>query len=153
MQFTPKKESELSRFEPLPAGEYPFTVLESDEVASKSVKNSGKMMLKIKLNVHGEKDAGVYDYFADWFSEWKLKHFFDTIGASGDYESGNIDGTQNAFAGRVGMVRLGIEDSGTYGLKNVVDDYVVVKAEQPTKSAKPKPQPAQDSPGADDVPF
>ena len=49
MKFTPKSETELTRFAALPDGDYPFTVLESAEQISKSAKNAGRPMGKLKL--------------------------------------------------------------------------------------------------------
>lgn len=127
MQFTPKKESELSKgFEPLPAGDYPFTVLESEEVASKSQKNSGKIMVKLKLAIHTKdgRDQWVWDYFADWFSEWKLKHFADATGHSADYESGKLDFKRNSVGQWTGHVKLAIEADDDGKKRNVVEDYI-----------------------------
>lgn len=148
IQFKPKSEDELSRFGNLPDGDYPFTVLESSEVASKSAKNAGKMMIKLKLNVHGpEFDKHVYDYFADWFSEWKLKHFHEVAGLSKQYDSGQVDASNNAYQGRTGFVRIKVEDDPTWGEKNTVDDYILQKTvPRPTEPAKP-------AANEDDVPF
>lgn len=150
MKITPKQESELSQgFALLPDGTYPFTILESDEIASKSAKNKGKMMYALKLNVHGPKsDQHVYDYFADWFSEWKLRHFAATTGQIKVYESGDFDGSLGKFNGKVGYVKIKTEPaSGNYAAKNVVEDYVVREvAPEPTKPAE-----GEDKFG--DVPF
>lgn len=150
MKVTPKQESELSKFDLLPDGEYPFTVIMSDEIASKSVKNKGKMMFALKLNVHGTNgDRHVYDYFADWFSEWKLRHFSETTGQLTAYESGNLEGAAGAFNGRTGYVKLGHEDaSGNYAAKNVVVDYVTKGEAKPLNAPTP-PKEAE----TDDVPF
>lgn len=161
MQFTPKAESELSKggdFGPLEEGEYPFTVLESDEVLSKSAKNPGKPMAKLKLAVH-RPDGGeqwVWDYFADWFSEWKLKHFLDSIGCEQHYTQGIADFSNNHYQGRAGYVLIGIDKDGKTGKdRNVAVDYVV-------KQAAPKASVAgfaaikaavADAPESDDVPF
>lgn len=147
MKIQPKKEEELQREWPLlPDGDYPFTVLQSDEIASKSAKNRGRMMFAVKLNVHGKDgDYHVYDYFADWFSEWKLKHFADTTGQAKAYEAGDLNGALNAFQGKIGYVKIATEPaSGNYPAKNVVKDYVVRKQE---------PLSAPDPKNSDDVPF
>lgn len=147
MKIQPKKEEDLKREWPLlPDGDYPFTVLESAEVPSKSVKNKGKLMFAVKLNVHGKDgDYHIYDYFADWFSEWKLKHFADTTGQSKAYDAGDLNGDLNAFAGKVGYVTIKTEPAqGNYAAKNVVKDYVV--REVAPVSQQP---PADDT----DVPF
>lgn len=146
MKFQPKTEDQLKREWPLlPDGEYPFTVLASKEQASNSEKNKGKIMLAVKLNVHGKDgDYHVYDYFADWFSEWKLKHFADTTGQSKNYEAGDLNGADDGFANRTGWVKISTEPAGKYPAKNVVDDYVVRGA-----------TPVSEQPPADtsDVPF
>ena len=147
MKIQPKKEEDLKREWPLlPDGDYPFTVLESAEVPSKSVKNKGKLMFAVKLNVHGKDgDYHIYDYFADWFSEWKLKHFADTTGQSKAYESGELNGDLNAFQGKVGYVAIRTEPAqGNYDAKNVVKDYVVREV------APVVQQPHEDT---SDVPF
>jgi hypothetical protein len=144
LQFKPKEESEITRFSNLPDGDYPFTVLESDIQISKSVKNKGKEMCAVKLNVHGPKfDRHVYDYFADWFSEWKLKHFCETTRNAKEYKSGSVDPAGNSWAERTGFVRLKIVSNAQYGEKNEVDDYL-----PPTQETKPA-TPPDDS----DVPF
>ena len=144
IQFKPKDESEIARFSNLPAGDYPFTVLESAIQISKSAKNAGKEMCAVKLNVHGPKfDRHVYDYFADWFSEWKLKHFCETTRNAKEYESGTVDPDGNAWAGRTGFVRVKVVNDPKYGEKNEVDDYIPPVAV--TQSAEP--------PTGDDVPF
>ncbi|MBX7157202.1 MAG: hypothetical protein K1X66_02280 [Verrucomicrobiae bacterium] len=149
MKFTPKKESEISGgFKPLPSGTYPFTVLESDIQFSKSKKNAGKEMVKLKLNVHGpDFDKHVYDYFAEWFSEWKLKHFCDTAGLSSSYEAGEINPNENAYQGRTGYVKIGIETNEETGEeRNHVVDYIVTA--QDNKSTNPAKEEE-----LDDIPF
>lgn len=149
MRITPKTEEELSSFDLLPKGTYPFTVLNSDEVASKSKKNAGRMMFAVKLNVHGPQgDKHVYDYFADWFSEWKLRHFAETTGQLKAYEGGELDGKNGAFANRTGYVTLDIEDDPKYGEKNVVKDYVVKKSE-----AAPAPKAEKVEDDDQSIPF
>ena len=150
----PRKET---KFLPL-EGEFPFTVLGSSEVASKSAKNPGKMMFRVKLNVHGPKyDLHVYDYFADWFSEWKMKHFAETCGIEDTYQNGEMDATLNAWSGLQGMVRLKIE-AGANGDKSAVDDYfeedVLAPEAKPAPAIKPAVNPNTKPAGPDDdIPF
>lgn len=111
----------------LPDGEYPFTVLESAEIPSKSEKNKGKMMYAVKLNVHGPKgDHHCYDYFApEWLSPWKVRHFAATTGQIKAYESGDFNGDNGAFVGKVGYVKIGTDPAkGKFSAKNVVKDYI-----------------------------
>lgn len=147
LNFTPKKEEELKKFGNLPPGEYPFTVLESAELASKSAKNAGKMMCAVKLNVHGPQfDRHVFCYFADWFNEHLLKHFCEGVGLGADYAAGKVDSSNQAWQGKTGWVKLGIEPAkGNYPEKNVVDDFIVKEK----GAAVPAPKPAE----TDDVPF
>ena len=148
MKITPKTEEEVGgAWELLPDGEYPFTVLESDEIASKSAKNKGKMMFAVKLNVHAKDgDYHVYDYFSDWFSEWKLRHFAATTGQLDSYEKGDLNGATGAFNGKVGYVKIARERNEKYGDKNVVKDYIV-------RDAAPKSAPPAQEPDTSDVPF
>ncbi len=152
MKITPKQESEVSgdgEWPLLPDGTYPFTVLGSDEVPSKSEKNKGRMMYALKLNVHGPKsDVHVYTHFADWFSEWLLRHFAATTGQIKAYESGDFDGSMNKFAGKVGYVKIKTEPAkGNYPARNAVADFIVREA-APAKDAPAPPGPDDDS-----VPF
>lgn len=125
IQFQPKKESEIKQFKVLPPGNYPFTVLASQEQASKSEKNKGRIMCAVKLNVHGlDSDRHVYDYFSDWFSEFKTKHFLETTGNARMYLTGNIDSTDDKWQGFTGFVKLEVENDPKYGEKNVVADYL-----------------------------
>lgn len=148
LTFKPKLEEELNSFENLLPGEYPFTVLASKEQASKSEKNKGKIMAAVKLNVHGPNgDRHVYDYFADWFSEWKLKHFLETTGFGKEYAQGTADASNDAWVQRQGYVKVDIEPaSGNFAAKNIVVDYVV--------KGQAKPASPDEPPGEkDDIPF
>lgn len=155
LKFTPKDESEISRFSNLPEGDYPFTVLESDIKTSTSEKNRGKEMCAVKLNVHGpDFDRHVYDYFADWFSEWKLKHFCETTRHAKEYKSGQVDPGGNAWQGRTGFVRITIKPAqGKYKEGNEVDDYIP-PAPVTIPATKLAPMtPAGEASFDDDVPF
>lgn len=147
MKFTPKTEEEVLAKQLCPEGKYPFTVLESSEVVCKSEKNLGKPMIKLKLNVHADDgfDYHVYDYIADWFMEFKLRHFAFSVGQGLKYESGILDANSNAFQGFGGWCDVGIQKSKNgQGPKNVIQDYVVK-----SESLEPKPKPEPE----DDVPF
>ncbi len=149
MKITPRQENELKpRFALLPNGTYPFTVMESSEIQSKSAKNPGKMMFELKLNVHGPNgDHHIYSYFSDWFNEFQLRHFAATTGMLKQYESGDLDGTQNKFQGKIGYVKIKTESAkGNFSAKNAVDDYVV-------REAAPVKQPSQPPQEENDVPF
>lgn len=165
ISFQPQKEEELgSKFSNLPPGNYPFTVLDSQEQASKSEKNKGRIMCAVKLNVHGPtSDRHVYDYFApDWLSPWKLKHFMETTGKAQAYLTGNVDATGGQWKDWQGFVKIGVETDSKRGEKNVVADYLP-KQEQtvealdfsdPTAASRVV-NPVVKTPGPDDedVPF
>ena len=163
-QFKPKAESEMSSgFENLPPGEYPFTVMESSIVISKSDKNVGKEFIKLKLNVHGNGvDRHVYDVFADWFSEWKLKHFCEVSGLANEYARGEIDPGNNGWKGRQGYVKIKVSPARQeYEAKNEVADYLPEENQTVEALAKPDIQkigsavvtPVAALDNSDDVPF
>ena len=154
MQYTPKKESEITgNRNLLDPGQYPFVVLESSEKQSKSQKNFGKLMVSLKLGVFtgdGDRQQWVFDNFADWFSEWKLRHFPYATGHGAAYESGAFDATNNACQGWAGVVEIGIEKNKETGeQRNVVKDYVVPEE----KTAAPAAKAAEAAKESDDVPF
>jgi len=151
MKFDPTQDADVDSGEwpLLQPGDFPFTVLKSDEIASKSVKNKGKLMFALKLNVHGPKsDVHCWDYFAPlWLSPWKVKHFAATVGLTAQYEAGEMDGTLDKFAGKVGYVKIGVEPAnGNFPAKNVVKDYIVRDA----KAKEAAPAPPEDT---SDIPF
>lgn len=156
MKVQPKSEKELA-IDPLPDGVYPFTCIASGEIPSKSEKNKGRLMFAVKLNVHGpDGDRHVYDYFADWFSEWKLRHFAETTGQLQSYEAGALDGADGAFINRAGYVKLFTERSDRFADKNAVKDYITkaAVAGSPVEPAKAAPASADENPDWDkDVGF
>lgn len=158
-QFEPKTEDEVQEEQLCPEGLYPFTILESSEVLSKSKKNEGKPMIKLKLNVHGDDgfDYHVYDYIADWFMAFKFRHFFVATGLQAEYESGQVDASDNAFAGRTGWADVGIQKAkNEFPAKNVIRDFKPQEEKpeaekpEPKAAAKPAPKTATEE---DDVPF
>lgn len=172
LQITPKGEKDISKgFQNLPAGEYPFTVMESGINLSKSAANTGRAMCAVKLNIHGpDFDKHVYDYFADWFSEWKLKHFCEVVGLASDYVNGLVAPDNNGWQGRTGFVKVKIAPAkGDFEARNEVVDYLPEDnqtAEALNRVPKPpqaraakthgqtKANPAAPSePESDDVPF
>ncbi len=139
-QFTPKSEKDLSSgFENLPPGEYPFTVLESAIVKSKSAKNPDRPFIKIKIAVHGDGvDRHIFDQFADWFSEWKLKHFCETTNLRDEYCLGALSPELSAWKDRQGYCRIKIKPAqGEYEANNEVHDYLPDE-EQKIESMKPE---------------
>jgi len=169
-QFTPKTEAEVQEASLCPKGLNPFTVMESAETVSKSEKNAGKPLIKLKLNIHGEDgDYHCYEYIADWYLPHKFRHFFFTIGLGSAYEGGVIDAANNALAGRSGWADVGIEPAkGNFRAKNIILDFkpqgpdkVAASAAAPTYKAMAQPAAgasvttttANVLPADDDVPF
>jgi hypothetical protein len=163
MKFTPKTEDEVQAEQLCPAGKYPFTVLESAEVESKSAKNLGKPMVKLKLNIHADDgDYHVFDYIGDWFMAHKFRHFFFAVGMGHKYEAGTVDASNNALQGLEGWCDIIIQKAkGEYGPKNSVNDYCESEhsgshAPAPAPvAAKRKSESEVPSVGAmfDDIPF
>lgn len=156
--FTPKTEDEVQAEQLAPDGLTAFTVLESSEEISKSEKNKGKPMIKLKLNVHADDgfDYHVYDYIADWFMAHKFRHFFFAIGQGRQYEAGKIDASKNAFAGKTGWADIGVQKAkGDFPAKNIIRDYKPQGEDSKASTvAKDKPAPALNGCDPDDdVPF
>lgn len=157
MKFQPKTEEELQKEMLCPEGPQPFTVMEAAIVQSKSEKNAGKEMLKLKLNVHADDgfDYHIYDYVADWFMGHKLRHFLYAINCGQDYESGNI-ANPSRYVGRTGMADIVVREAkGNYKAMAGVLDYSAPGPDSDTPTtekaqAKVEAQkPAED----DDLPF
>ena len=153
MRITPKTEAEVQEAGLLTAGEHPFEVLEATDKQSKA----GNDMLALKLGIDTEDGKrAVFDYLGE-FAEYKLRHFFDTIGQLEMYESGNIDA--EALVGCTGMARIVIQPAKDgYDAKNSVKDYVkrpgmAQKAPGKTKVAPIKKRVAAKDMPDDDIPF
>ncbi len=153
MQFQPKTEEEVIKDQLCPEGLQPFTVMEASETVSKK---SGKPMIKLKLNVHGDDgfDYHVYDYIADWFMAHKFRHFFFAVNRGQDYETGNV--RAESYVDCEGYCDVGIgKAKDGFPAKETIRDYnvekaaVVVKA-APAAAKSDAPTPA---PEEDDVPF
>ena len=151
MKFKPQSEEELQRNRLRPKGNYPFTVSESGEVASKSAKNPGRMMVALKLLIHGpDGDFTQNDYFADWFSAHKLRHFAETVGRLSAYEKGELNFADNLFQGATGYLHLGEGKDKNGDIRNEVKDYITKSDyDESVKDSKPVEQSESD----DDVPF
>lgn len=161
-KFIPKTEAELQAENLCGEGLFPFTILESSEVESKSVKNSGKTMIKLKLNIHGDDggDYHVYDYVADWFMGFKLRHLAYAVGIGPHYEAGTIDASGNSMNGLTGYCNVGIQKAKDgFPAKNTIQDYQPQKAKEVPEASDVPPTPAATptAPAAshpdDDVPF
>jgi len=150
MKFKPQTEEELQRNKLRPKGNYPFTVSESAEKASKSEKNPGRMMVALKLLVHGsDGDFVQNDYFADWFSAFKLRHFAETTGKLSAYEKGEINFAENRMQGAQGYLHLGEGKDKNGDIRNEVKDYITESDYKEAQEESEPEVPASD----DDVPF
>jgi hypothetical protein len=150
-KFTPQSEDEVQAASLCAEGLHPFTVLESDEVVSKSEKNAGKPLIKLKLNLHGDDglDYHCYEYIGDWVMAYKFRHFFFAIGLGNAYEAGIINAAHNGLAGRSGWADVGIEKAkGNYRAKNVIRDF----KPQLVDAVPPVPTTTETQEN-DDVPF
>lgn len=149
--FTPATEEELKREKLLPEGIYPFDVVSSEHLMSKS----GNNMIKINLKIWD--DSGntyfIWDYLLENIMKFKLKHFCDSVRLADKYLLGRI--SADDCLGRSGYVEIIIDkekpnpNGGMYPAKNVVKDYVF---------NKPEPKPINtasilDDFKDDDVPF
>ena len=159
MKFEPKTEEEVVKDQLCPEGLQPFTIMEAAVVESKSAKNAGKEMLKLKLNVHADDgyDYHVYDYVAPWFMAYKFRHLFFAVGCGADYEAGTVN-TENLI-GREGYADIFIgKAKGEFPAKESVRDYNVTKTKAEASkqnAAAPSKEISKDmDPNADsDIPF
>lgn len=140
MQFEPKTEEQVQDEQLCPEGQQGFTVLECVMAVSKSAKNAGKQMLKVKLNVHANDgyDYHVYDYVAAWFMAHKFRHFFFTCNKGALYESGQLPDA-GRFVGATGYCKIKHQPAkDEFPAKATVADYImkpVPQAAQPGKAA------------------
>jgi hypothetical protein len=145
ISFQPKSEDELKKTDLLEAGDYDFEVLSAEHAISQK---SGNPMIKLKLGVYrpNGNQQWVWDYLIGSV-EFKLRHFCDTTGLLGKYQSGTL--TPEDCNGRSGKVRIAIDEdkSGKYPPKNTVKDYVCRPAKPITPPTASEPDPN------DDVPF
>jgi hypothetical protein len=146
MQFTPKTESQLQEATLWPAGEYDFEIVQATEKNSKA----GNPMFELKLQMfNGEKSRFLTDYIVCTM-EFKLRHFFESIGRIKDYDSGNVDaGRLQGAAGRLVIKHEPAKDN--FPAKMVVKDYCKQAPKQhPNEASTPTSNEPTDT---DDVPF
>lgn len=119
MKFNPIDELEdgPKKYEPLPEGQYDYSVIEAEETVS----TAGNDMFKIKLSV---KNRFVYEYILMTAKQaWKLKSFCESIGIIDRYKTGVINAGD--LVGCVGRCELGIEPaSNGYDAKNRVKKWI-----------------------------
>lgn len=147
MRFSPKSEAEISEGNLLPAGTYPFQVLEATDKQSKA----GNDMIALKLGIEDSNGSqrAVFDYLLEAM-EYKLRHFAEAVGLLKAYEKGELHAEM--LVGLSGECRIAIKAaSGGYDPKNEVKDYIKggVDVVEPAKKSKKDEQDDMDS----EIPF
>jgi hypothetical protein len=122
MKVTPKTEEQISQENLLPAGIYPFEIMEAIDQISKSNNEMIKLSIRIWDAEGGERF--VYDYLLDSIA-YKVRHCAYACELSEQYESGTLMASD--FIGKTGSLKLGIrkDKSGQYPDQNQVNDYIV----------------------------
>lgn len=151
MKFTPKSEEEIAAMGLISAGFYEFTVLDAEDMISKT----GNDMIKLTLRV---KDSNgimhtLFDYLLEKMA-FKLRHFCENSGLLSKYEAGEL--TAADCIDKKGIAEIIVQpgqekhDGSKYPDKNAVKDYTKMNA---SMSKDPVPEtsghPAFDS----EIPF
>jgi hypothetical protein len=155
MRFEAKSENDIRRESLVPAGEYGFEVLTSED----RISSRGSDMIYLKLIVY--LPDGTQRHVRDWLIDkfaYKLRHFCEATGLIEHYNSGRLCSAD--CVGRSGRVKLGINEdkNGDYPPSNKVLDYVVAKgsAQPAAPAAAPKHAPRESAKQLDDdekLPF
>ena len=156
MKFTPKSEEDIQKEGLMPAGIYPFTVLEAVDTVSKA---SGNEMIKIKLAVYDNegRERHLYDYLLESMAA-KFRHFCVQTGMEGRYQDGSV--AAEHCEGKDGYVKIKIgKAKGDFPAKNEVDDYVAKPdnaaptGQRSDADRLKKPGTGVDDSGDDEIPF
>jgi hypothetical protein len=109
-------------FEPLPPGDYDFSVYQAED--TRSAKGDDMLKLTLHILLGDGRHRTVFDYVLgtdNW--AWKARHLAEAIDMVSQYESGELD--PDFLESRVGRLRLKIKPaSGQYGAGNQVVDYL-----------------------------
>lgn len=152
MKFTPLTEEEIASSGLMEDGLYKFTVLEAEDMVSKT----GNDMIKLTLRVQ---DADgmmhkVFDYLLEKM-KFKLRHFCEYTGLLDKYDSGNL--TAADCIGKSGVCEIIVQagqekyDGGKYPDKNAVKDYI--ENNKATMSKDPIPVVTEHPSFDDSIPF
>lgn len=140
MQFDVNETTEAAKndgFQLLPDGDYDAEVIECEEQVSKK----GDPMFAVKIAIADPKGGNfkhhVYDYISPKWFQRKFKSFFDSMGQSALYETGNIDPAELIHQWVTATIRTQPAE-GQYSEKNVVEMYVLAEV-----SAAKKMEPAK----------
>jgi hypothetical protein len=155
MNFTPKKENELTR-RLLPDGVYNFEIMEGTD----KISSEGNEMIELKIGIwDGDTIVSrVFDYLVEKV-DYKLRHAADACGLITQYETGSLTGPM--FEGKTGKVKLGTQKdkNGKYADKNVIKDYIKresIPAPADTSGMMPSERAIQNDKNRsaeDDLPF
>lgn len=154
--ITAEQADEQSVGDPWPAGDYDFKVHEASEGTS----SAGNEQIKLTLHVFNRQGQQriVFDYLSSLpKSQWKVRHFADTVGMVRQYETGDMP--VRDMVGRPGRCKLRIKPAdGQYSAQNAVADYLGAKqaetgiawgpARQPVRAAAPQKRDLDD-----EIPF
>lgn len=153
--ITSEQADEQSVGDPWPPGEYDFTVSEAVEGTSQA---SGNEQIKLTLHVFNRQgqQRTVFDYLSSApKSQWKVRHFAETVGMVRQYETGEMPVRE--MLGRPGRCKLRIKPAdGQYSAQNAVNDYVKNDGAAQKHEVRPSPALRQKAPAGDlddDIPF
>lgn len=145
---TTKQAESEDKFQLLPDGDYDAEVLECEEQTSKKGDPMFKLTLGIIDPATGFK-CKVWDYISPrWFAR-KFRAFFDSMGQSELYQTGNIDPALLINQYVTATIRTQPAE-GQYSEKNVVEMYVLAEVSAAKKMAATTPEKKADDSG---LPF
>jgi len=155
MNFAPKTEKQLTEERLIPAGIYPFEVVNAEAKKSKK----GNDMIEIQLRVF--MPDGTERAIKDWLMEliaFKLFHFCSYTGLAAAYANGTL--TSHDVLNKTGFVKVGIQTDKKkqYEDQNNVVDYMRdagtgMKRSGVTAPADAPAAPAPVTAPEDDVPY
>lgn len=125
----PDDELPSGDFQPLPNGDYDFTIKQAEDKRS----SSGNDMIEMQLTVwdNDGRERTIFDYLVDSdASEWKVRSFADATGLREAYDTGNLQASD--CVGASGRVTLRIQaarvvNGKSYDARNTVKAYVAAK--------------------------
>ena len=142
------------RFEPIPDGDYAFSVVNATESTSKN--GNPMITLEMVFDVGREKELTVFDRLVFVPAAiWKVAQFCQATGL--DFGRGDLE-PEDAF-GSGGTAHLALGEENSKGKRYMeVDEYLQREgySEQPAGVAKPAPAPYEPPPpglGEEDIPF
>ena len=121
MVFEPKNEKQLAENKPLHAGVFQFTILQAWEKTSQA----GNPMFELKVEITN--GNGISRTLPDYLlpkgvSAEKLLQCAIACGLRAEYDSGSLPA--DAFIGKRGRLRLGIEKRKGFPDRNVIEGYL-----------------------------